>query len=258
MATKIPWCDETLNLVTGCTKVSPGCKNCYAEGFISRFGHKRDGSENDKKFSRIVLHQDRLETPYKWKRPKSILVPSMGDLFHENVPSFVLTQVFDMIRELQRHTFLLLTKRPENVLKYMHYVSSWFPPNAWIGVSVEDQETADKRIPELLNIPSNMRFVSVEPILEKIDLTTWLGISEGSPGLFARDTGSYLDWVIAGCESGNKRRLAKIDWFRSLRDQCVVAKVPFFLKQAEGYNDGKFVVVEMPVLDGRIWNQKPT
>ncbi len=249
MATKIPWCDETLNLVTGCTKVSNGCLNCYAQGLISRFGHKGDGSENDKKFNRIVLHQDRLVTPYKWKKPKSIFVCSMGDLFHDDVPAFFLDVAFQMMRKMQMHTFLVLTKRPENVLRYMHYVSSWFPPNVWFGVSVENQETADERIPKLLEIPAHKRFVSVEPMLGSININDYLDRDYHT----ADSNYNLLDWVICGCESGGRRRETKIDWISNLKHQCGISKTPFFLKQMDVGGE----LVEMPTLNGKIWNQKP-
>ncbi len=255
MSTKIPWTDETLNVVTGCTRISPGCKHCYAEPIIKRFGHQGKGEDDNKVFNDVVMHPDRLEVPRKWKKPKSIFLCSMGDLFHYQVPSDFIFKVSGMMGSFPRHTFLVLTKRPQRAIDYINLVQESFTPNVWIGVSVEDQESADERIPRLLNIPGRRikRFVSVEPMLEKIDLTTWLGISEGDPGRFARDTGSDLDWVIAGCESGPKRRPVKTDCFRSLRDQCVTAGVPFFLKQMDV--GGK--IVKMPVLDRCVWAAKP-
>lgn len=249
MATKIPWCDETLNLVTGCTKVSPGCKFCYAEGLIARFGHRRDGSVDDKKFNRIVLHPDRLKTPHKWKKPKSIFVCSMGDLFHESIPAFFIQDFITMSMKLPRHTFLVLTKRPEKVIRYVNYFDEILPLNVWLGVSVEDQKTADERIPELLKSSAAKHFVSVEPMLGPVNLNEYLDRDHNTA-----DSGrNLLDWVVCGCESGNRRRETKLDWISSLKHQCGISKTPFFLKQMDV--GGK--LVEMPMLNGKIWNQKP-
>ena len=241
MPTKIQWCDETLNIVTGCTKISAGCKNCFAEGMIKRFGHNRDGSENDKIFNRIVLHPDRLQTPAKWKKPKSIFLCSMGDLFHPDIDANFIYRVMGMMGSLPRHTFLLLTKRPDRIPNYLTLIQESFTPNVWLGVSVSTQGDADSLIPILLQIPAAKHFVSVEPMLEEINLIDYLPL---------------LSWVICGCESGPKRRPSDINWFRNLLDQCRYIDppaVPFFLKQAE-FN-GK--IVKMPSLDGQVWSEKP-
>lgn len=255
MPTKIEWCDEVWNVVTGCTKISPGCKNCYAERVTKRFGHgdhRLHGSSPDKRFENVTIHPERMVYPQRWKKPRSVFVCSMGDLFHKSVNFLFIDAVFNMTQEVDRHTYLILTKRPERVLEYFYsfeHLDSDLP-NVWFGVSVENQKTADERIPLLLQIPAVKRFVSVEPMLGKINLVDYL------PG---------IDWVIAGCESGPKRRIAKTDWFRSLRDQCVAAKVPFFLKQMNGYittrqrhgTVSKLGVIKMPMLDFIAWNQKP-
>lgn len=252
MPTKIEWADEVWNVVTGCTKISPGCKNCYAEGMVKRFGHRGNIDRNniDKDFSHVVTHLDRMAKPNSWKKPRFVFVCSMGDLFHEDVPFDFIMDVETEMRDSELHTFLLLTKRPDRAARYIAARMDPFSDNVWLGVSVEDQKTADERISILLKIPAMNRFVSVEPILEKIDIAKWLFTGLGLKG---------LDWVIAGCESGPRRRPAKIDWFRSLRDQCVTAKVPFFLKQVGGnpYVNEKPTVIKMPKIDGQAWNQRP-
>lgn len=252
MPTKIEWCDEVWNVVTGCTKISAGCQNCYAEGIIKRFGHgghKAHGSSPDKRFENVTMHPERGVIPYMWKKPRSVFVCSMGDLFHKSVPFDFIDAVFSVMGTVYRHTYLVLTKRPERLKQYIQFDvdQNEYKPlkNVWLGVSVEDQKTADERIPILLQIPAAKRFLSIEPILEKVNLIDYL---------------PEIDWVIAGCESGPKRRPAKTEWFRSLRDQCQhidPPAVPFFLKQVNGYINGKSVVVKMPMLDWITWNQKP-
>lgn len=262
MPTKIEWTDEVWNVVTGCTKISDGCKNCYAEGMIKRFGHgghKAHRSSPDKRFGNVTMHPERMAKPYSWKKPRTVFVCSMGDLFHESIPFKFIDQVHQVMYECERHNFLILTKRPQRVLEFYkewyeaRYCAGFSSSNMWFGVSVEDQKIADERIPILLQIPAARRFVSVEPMLSWIDLhPQWMDKARYF------ETGT-IDWVIAGCESGPKRRPAKIDWFRSLRDQCVTANVPFFLKQVGGnpYVNEKPTVIKMPKIDGQAWNQRP-
>jgi protein gp37 len=217
---------------------------------ISRFGHLKDGSKEDKDFNRVVLHPKRINVPFFWQKPKSIFICSMGDLFHDNVPAFFIHDVLKMIGYLSRHTFYLLTKRPENIQGYLRYSNEDLPKNAWVGVSVENQEMADERIPALLKIRAEKYFVSVEPLLGQVDLE--FHIKRVGVRNYGSENG--VDWVIAGCESGQRRRLADIKWFRSLKNQCVEAGVPFFLKQMDDIN-GR--LIKMPILDGVKWNQKP-
>ena len=252
MPTKIEWCEETWNPVTGCTKVSEGCQNCYAERIHNRF--------NDTPFSQIQLHPKRLKQPSYWRKPRRIFVCSMGDLYHENIQPIFRRLVFNNIDICHQHTFLILTKRPKRMYEdlcanLMFSNISKHLPNLWLGVSVENQQTADERIPVLLQIPAAMRFVSVEPMLEEIDIKDCInGINPYWSGRADDEVRrERLDWVICGSESGPKRRECKVEWIRSLRDQCFCSGIPFFLKQMD--IDGK--LVKMPELDGKVWKEYP-
>jgi protein gp37 len=242
--TTIEWCDEVWNPVTGCQKVSAGCKNCYAERIASRFWGAR-------KFTDVMIHPERLDAPKRWKKPHRVFVNSMSDLFHPTVPFDFIGDVYDEMICHPKHTFIVLTKRPQRMLEF----SNWYglmpeATNVWLGVSVENQQAADERIPLLLQTPAAVRFVSVEPMLGPVNLGNFLckDYSEGRLTL-----GRYLDWVIAGCESGPGARPFSMDWARDLRDQCVSANVPFFFKQ--GRVNGE--IVKMPELDGQTWAQYP-
>jgi protein gp37 len=288
MATKIEWTDEAWNPVTGCNKVSQGCKYCYAETIANRFWGAR-------KFTDVRCHPERLDKPLHWKKPRRIFVNSMSDLFHPDVPFEFILHVFEVTVNAKQHTFQILTKRPERMVEFFKWLdepqnepagaiftTGWPVPNVWLGVSVEDQSN-DWRIEYLLDTPAAVRFVSYEPALGPLDLNVkhalpcpcckdsgWgkyrvrdliTGRSEIASGYDAvcDDCGASgvgaprIDWVIAGCESGPKARPAELDWFRSLRDQCVDAGVPFFLKQM--VVDGK--LTKMPELDGRVWDELP-
>ncbi len=245
---KIEWTDATWNPVTGCTKVSQGCKHCYAEALAKRFW-------GDRKFTDIRLHHDRLEQPLRWRKPRMVFVNSMSDLFHEDVPEHFIRAVFTIMARARQHTFQVLTKRPERM---RNVILTWRAsgltlregytdhplPNVWLGVSAEDQETASARVPALLDTPAAIRFVSYEPALGAVFFGDaghhWLrGIK--ALGAHHRDDGSHeiewsheaprLDWVIAGAESGLGARPADDAWFRSVSDECAAAYVPFFLKQ---------------------------
>lgn len=226
--TKIEWATKVWNPVTGCTPVSDGCRNCYAERDTGRNlpGH------HEPPFSTIRFHPDRLDQPLRWRKPQRIFVCSMGDLFHEDVPmDWVVENIMPVIEKAPRHLFMILTKRPKRmraVLEYYHRkdveaIGHAVPcGNLWLGVSVEDQRTVDERIPVLLNTPAVLRFVSVEPMLGAINLT---GHHWGAPMIF------HLNWIICGTESGPQRRPYPPGGIRSLRDQCVAAGVPIFIKQ---------------------------
>lgn len=274
--TNIEWATDVWNPVTGCTKVSAGCKNCYAEKIAERFW-------GDRKFTDVECHPERLEDPLRWKKPRRIFVNSMSDLFHESVPNWFIDDVFRVMANT-KHTYMILTKRPDRMNRYI-WNRSKYPsdgramlPNVWLGVSVENQQTADERIPYLLETPAAVRFVSVEPMLEEVDIRYYLN---GSPrqvssrmivtremALDAEEpsmegmswgedeweqTTPALDWVICGCESGASARPFDMYWARDLRDQCQNADVPFFFKQ--GRTGGK--LVKMPELDGQVWNELP-
>ena len=286
--TGISYLTHTWNPTKGCSPASSGCNSCWAKAMSKRLaGNNVKGYDKDDPF-KVTCFPDRLDQPLKVKKPSVIGASFMGDLFHKDVPFEFIDRVFANMaccvkynkRSVLDHKFLILTKRPEIMAKYLSINDGksrpWFNalvdrglirdlpwmPNVYLGVSVEDQKTADERIPLLLQIPAAKRFVSVEPMLDKIwlnylhyDNTVEVDALKGSHGVLRPHEGknAKLSWVIAGAESGGNRRPANIEWFRSLRDQCQSADVPYFLKQME--IDGK--IVEMPILDGRVWDQMP-
>ena len=227
--TKIQWAEKVWNPVTGCSPISPGCENCYAKRMANRL-RGRYGYPKDKPFYR-TFHPDRLAQPLRWQKPSRIFVCSMGDLYFSGVSPLWRRMVFDRIEAASQHQFLLLTKRPcpayyeltGNTMFMDRAVGSpWVPrvlDNLWFGVSCENQEWADKRIPELLKIPAMVRFLSLEPLLSPVDL---LALSA-----------SKISWVIIGSESGPKRRPCKLEWVRSIVEQCKAVGVPAFVKQVE-------------------------
>lgn len=251
MPTKIEWATETWNPVTGCTPISEGCRNCYAERMSKRLAG-RCGYPEGEPF-RVTLHPDKLEQPLRWKKPRMIFVCSMGDLFHEDVPEIEIIRVFAVMADAQQHTYLVLTKRPERMKEVLTSPSIandvwlmtntgisedkpiWPLPNVWLGVTAENQARADERIPILLQIPAAVRFVSVEPMLGPVDLSLSDGVDLSmSVGTGLKPGKSYLinslDWVICGGQTGPGARPMHPDWVRSLRDQCKEAGVPFFFK----------------------------
>lgn len=225
---KIEWCDATWNPVTGCTPVSEGCENCYAKRIYERF--------NDGPFSQITLHYDRMRIPQRWRKPRRIFVCSMSDLFHKDIPYGHISMVWANMAFAQQHKYFILTKRPERMAR----IVTGAPKYVWLGGSIENQKTADRRVWLLLSTPAHNRFVSIEPMLGPIVLPK---------AVWAR-----LDWIICGCESGPNRRPMNLNWVRSLRDQAVEAGVPFFLKQAD-IGDGK--VTKTPPIDGKRWVEIP-
>lgn len=258
---KIEWCDETINPIVGCTKVSPACDNCYAEGMAKRLQamgtRGYDGVVTDKgKWSgKLNFVWSELEKPMKWKKPKRIFVGSMADLFHENVSDEWIDEIMVRVQFEKQHTFIFLTKRIERMKEYFssrefrgQNCKDGVVQNLWIGTTVENQEQANKRIPILLDTPASKRFVSIEPMLSEIKLTM-LGYPEfeydslfgGYMSVPKEDTYEYraqkrgkdvsLDWVIVGGESGHKARITNPAWVLSLKQQCEDAKVPFFFKQ---------------------------
>lgn len=230
---RIEWTEKVWNPVTGCNKISPGCKNCYAEAIANRFW-------KDRKFTDVELHPERIKQPLFWRSPSRIFVNSMSDLFHEDVPFAFIDSVFEVMGHTQRHTFQILTKRPERAKEYFEWTSIWQAwgewNNIWLGVSVEDQNTADKRIPILLQIPHKNRWISVEPMLEKINLFPWIGgdsFSENSRWLLNKTPKETIKWVVCGGESGPSKRRFEYFWAKDLLDQCTKSKVPFFMKQID-------------------------
>ena len=247
MASTIEWTDETWNTVTGCTRVSPGCDHCYMFALYPRLTAMGvPGYDGDP--SRIRLLPERLEAPLRWGRPRRVFVNSMSDLFHPYVPFDFINDIFDVMREAaeQRgHVFQVLTKRPGRAVGWwesnqVRYDGEW-PGGVWIGTSVENQKYAP-RIAVLARLPATIRFVSAEPLLGAIDLSSWL------------DAGD-VQWVIAGGESGPAARPMDLDWARNLRDQSLAAGVAFFLKQLGGRHGKRSG--DQAVMDGETWRQMP-
>lgn len=242
----IEWTEATWNPVTGCSKVSQGCKHCYAEREWPRLAAPRAKPNiyTGRAFTDVRCHPAKLDIPLRWTKPRRIFVNSMSDLFHESVPISFIDDVFARISFAQQHVFQILTKRPERMRDYFasrHFFNSasgeWPWKHVWLGVSIEDQETADERIPLLLQTAAAVRFVSCEPLLGPVDLVEAMGMRE--PG--ARYNGwAELHWIIVGGESGPKARPMAIEWAEVLRYQCQTAGVPFFMKQLSG-NGGRTI-----------------
>ncbi len=235
----IEWTEATWNPVTGCTQVSPGCAHCYAMRFANRFKGV-PGHPYERGFE-VQLRPERLEQPLQWSRPRRIFVNSMSDLFHEEIPDAYIRQVFDVMAEADRHTFQVLTKRPERALSLAPALV--WPRNIWLGASVENRRWTH-RIDTLRQAPAAVRFLSCEPLLGPLDNLELSGIH----------------WVITGGESGPRSRKPRPEWFRSLRDQCAEADVAFFFKQWGAFNaDGKRVGKKRAgrMLDGVTWDGMP-
>jgi len=318
MASKIEWTEETWNPVRGCSKVSDGCRNCYAMRQAHRFSGPGKAYEGLTKLvpgkgpqwtGEIRCVEELLEAPLRWKKPRKVFVNSMSDLFHPDVPFEFVDGVFGVMAVADRHVFQVLTKRPERMREYMQgrdwgHAANWAVnrfvrqldgplhlrgevvpplPNVWLGVSVEDQETADERIPHLLQTPAAVRWLSMEPLLGAVDLCFAATIEDGLERhpfpCFPRDVGptNELHWVVAGGESGPGARPMHPEWVRSIRDQCQAARVPFFFKQwGAWWPAGKRIVENKDMilfgrdamyrvgkkhagreLDGRTWDEYP-
>ncbi|MHC4556399.1 MAG: DUF5131 family protein [Planctomycetota bacterium] len=229
---KIEWTESTWNPVTGCTKISDGCKNCYAERMALRL--KAAGSPNYANGFHVTLHEHALEIPLRWKRPRAIFVNSMSDLFHKNVPFDFILKVFDVMGRASQHRFQILTKRSGR-LKQLSSKLTW-PENVWMGVTVENANCTF-RIDDLRQTDAAIKFISFEPLLGSIPDINLKGI----------------DWVIVGGESGPKARPMNSQWAIEIRNQCLDADVPFFFKQWGGVNKKK----AGRALDGCIWDQIP-
>lgn len=302
--TSIEWATDVWNPIRGCSRVSEGCRNCYAETVANRFkgqGQPYEGliARSGQWNGQITVADHLLDQPLRWRKPRRIFVNSMSDLFHANVPDEVIDRIFAVMAIADHHVFQVLTKRPARMVEYLkgenltrriisaaHKIDSrvgaWLNaddavgikvlplPNVWLGVSVEDQKTADERIPLLLQAPAAVRWISAEPLLGSITLA-WEDHSDG----MAVDRFPALDWVVVGGESGPHARPMHLEWARSLRDQCVSFGVPFFFKQwgefapnwfcdDEGkYNGGPIWMDRVGkksagrLLDGREWNEYP-
>ena len=284
MPTKIEWTDETWNPVTGCSPVSAGCTNCYARRMATRL-RGRYGYPQDEPF-KVTLHPDRLNQPLHWRKPRMIFVCSMGDLFHKDVSFEYQLSIFGTMQQAEQHTFIILTKRPEQMKELIGRgdsdtgidLSDSF--NIWLGVSVEDQKMADERIPILLQVPAAVRVVSIEPMLGAIDLhytytPKWTDV-HGK--INSRVLFPPIHWVVCGGETGPGARPMNPGWVRKVRDQCVEAGVPFFLKsngvwipdmladpamqETHQFPDGMMMSRSTKkradrLLDGREWNEIP-
>ncbi len=228
----IEWTESTWNPVTGCTKISPGCKHCYAKRMAERL--RAMGQANYVNGFELTLQPHMLEIPLRWKKPQTIFVNSMSDLFHEDVPIGYIRKVFDVMARANWHRFQVLTKRARRLAELSSRLV--WAPNIWMGVSVENAKYA-YRIDELRSAGSSVKFLSLEPLLGPLSDLDLHGI----------------DWVIVGGESGPGARLVNPGWVTDLRDQCERANVPFFFKQWGGTNKKR----TGRLLDGRTWDQMP-
>ena len=227
---KIEWTESTWNPVTGCTKISEGCKNCYAERMAKRLFAM--GQSKYKNCFNVTLHEDCLNEPLNWKKSQIIFVCSMSDLFHKDVPDEFIMKVFEVMNKARWHTFQVLTKRADRLEKIANKLK--LTPNIWLGVTVES-ENQKQRIPYLINTPAKIKYLSIEPMITPInDLSL-----------------NNIDWVIVGGESGPGSRPIKEQWVTSIRDNCIKNKVPFFFKQWGGINKK----ATGSLLEGKYWKE---
>lgn len=291
--TKIEWTSYSWNVIIGCSKKSPGCLNCYAERMAKRLAAMGNNNyrkvlqwdwykgAHEKWNGETVFVESALEKPLRWRKPRLVFVCSMSDLFHESVPFEWIDRVMAIVALCPQHIFQLLTKRPERMLEYftslttvegamrfraddprrqktaMMYRRGEYLENLWIGTTIESNDQRH-RADTLIKIPAIVRFISAEPLLSEIDFTQYLwdsGVCSGpmDPVEYASQPSCLIDQIICGAESGPGKRHCDINWIRSLRDQCIYADVPFFLKQM--VISGK--MVKMPELDGQIFDQMP-
>lgn len=230
----IEWTESTWNPVTGCTKVSPGCDNCYAETFAERW-RGVPGHAYEQGFD-LVLRPERLEHPLKWRRPRMVFVNSMSDLFHERVPTTFVRRVFEVMAAAEQHTFQVLTKRPGRMASMLRQIQPSPLPNVWLGTSIESDHFV-WRADKLRQTPAAVRFLSLEPLLGPV------------PSLDL----SALDWVIVGGESGPRHRPIDPAWVRQIRDRSIAAGVPFFFKQWGGHR----AKAGGRTLDEQVWDEMP-
>lgn len=229
---RIEWTEATWNPVTGCSKVSPGCARCYAETFAEPW-RGIPGHPYEQGFD-LRVWRERLEVPLRWRRPRTIFVNSMSDLFHERIPTDFVSEVFDVMQRADWHVFQILTKRPERLAALADDLP--WPPHLWMGVSVENRRFVH-RADHLRQTPARTKFISAEPLLGPLEGLNLNGI----------------DWLIAGGESGARHRPVRAEWIRELRDRCVNENVAFFFKQWGGTRSktgGR-------TLDGRTWDELP-
>ncbi len=218
MTSKIGWTDETWNPITGCTPCSPGCENCYA-AMMSRRLKGRFGYHYQDPFQ-VTLHKVKFKQPLQFKKPKKIFTCSMGDLFHPDVPDQWIDAVLQITTLAPQHSYQILTKRPERMKKYLSNIVCKYkekiPSNLWFGVTAENQQMADHRIPLLVETPVANRFISIEPMIEAVDISSYI---------------DQIDWVITGGETGIKARYMDPAWAKAVMMLCREHQVPFFFKQ---------------------------
>lgn len=231
-STKIEWTETTWNPTTGCTKISSGCKNCYAERMTNRL--QAMGVNKYKNGFELCFHPETLEEPYSWRKPRTVFVNSMSDLFHENMPLDVIQKVFKVMNDNPLHTFQVLTKRADVLLKHSKHLK--WSKNIWVGVTVENQENVS-RVDYLRKVEANVRFLSIEPLIGKID---YLDLEN-------------IDWVIVGGESGPGARPMEETWVLEIKKQCQKQDTPFFFKQWGGTNKKK----NGRLLEGQTWDEMP-
>ena len=229
---QIEWTESTWNPVTGCTKISDGCKNCYAERLANRL--KAMGQKNYRNGFALTLQEQAVEIPLSWKKPQTIFVNSMSDLFHKDIPLEYIQKVFNVMAKADWHNFQVLTKRSD-ILKNFSKELNW-QPHIWMGVSVENDKVVH-RIEDLLETDAHIKFLSIEPLLGRLPKLNLSGI----------------DWVIVGGESGPKARPMKEEWVLEIKDQCEDFGVPFFFKQWGGVRKHK----TGRTLQGRTWDNMP-
>jgi protein gp37 len=247
--TSIQWADATWNPIIGCTKISDGCQNCYAEKMARRLS----GMERDNGYKNVMAaghwnnstfyRHDQLALPLEWKNPRRVFVCSMGDLFHKRVEDWQIRNVMFAISHCPQHTFIILTKRPWRMQEFfksfeMHDAPAWPWPNVILMTTVENQAMAAKRMPFLCATPAAVRGVSIEPLLTPVDLMPWM---------------NGVSWVVCGCESGIGRRHCDVSWMRHVKNQCIETGTSFFLKQMDVGGE----LVKMPELDGQKWDMWP-
>ncbi len=231
----IEWTESSWNPITGCSKISDGCKNCYADRLALRL--KKMGIRKYRNGFRLTLHPEALNEPLKWKTSRMIFVCSMSDLFHEDVPDYFIKEVFRVMNDATMHTFQVLTKRAERLAEFADKVE--WTNNIWVGVTVESEKYL-YRVNFLKKVPAVVKFLSMEPLLGPV------------PGL--RKVIEGINWIIVGGESGPNARPMKAEWVREIRDICAEFGVPFFFKQWGGVNKKK----AGRKLDGREYNEMPT
>jgi len=229
---KIEWTHSTWNPVTGCSKISLGCENCYAERMAKRL--KAMENNTYKNGFKVTLHEELLEKPLKWRQPQMVFVNSMGDLFHEDVPVSFIFDTFKIMKQAEWHTFQVLTKRTKR-LKELSKEIEW-PKNVWIGVTIESEEYVS-RLNDILDTDAYIKFISFEPLLSQIKNICFKGIN----------------WVIVGGESGPKSRTMKKEWVFDIYEQCKTDNIPFFFKQWGGFHKKK----NGRLFQNKVWNEMP-